>query len=83
MSKGFNKACLEGVAPKADAFAKPATAQQIHPCHTCRWAVLANDVLRCHSHPPQLRVPYDNMASWPVVPKVGGGCRLHEQRMGI
>lgn len=56
----------------------PAT---LAPCNACRWAVdEGNGLLRCHVNPPQLRVPYDNLAAWPVVPSTGGGCRLWQEQ---
>jgi len=52
---------------------------QLKPCRECRWFVKVNETARCHANPPQIRVPYDNMSAWPVVPDKGGGCRLHEE----
>jgi hypothetical protein len=49
----------------------------LQPCSTCQWAVPTNELLRCHFNPPQVRMPYDNMAAWPVVPSKGGGCSKH------
>lgn len=53
----------------------------LKPCSTCLWAVReqGNEPLRCHASPPQLRLPFDNLAAWPVVPEKGGGCRLHQE----
>lgn len=53
------------------------TLEAIQPCHSCRWAVGNRDQLRCHLNPPQIRLPYDNIAAWPVVPREGGGCSNH------
>ena len=51
------------------------------PCSTCCWSVReGNGLSRCHANPPQVRLPYDNLAAWPVVPETGGGCRLWEER---
>jgi len=51
--------------------------EPIQPCCSCRWAVQTKELLRCHLNPPQVRMPYDNMAAWPVVPSRGGGCSSH------
>ena len=54
---------------------------KLQPCATCRWCITeGNGAPRCHANPPQLRLPYDNLSAWPVVPFVGGGRRLHEER---
>lgn len=49
-------------------------------CKTCKWS--QHDpgckLPRCHANPPQIRLPFDNIAAWPVVPEAGGGCRLWE-----
>jgi len=50
----------------------------LKPCSSCRWRAWDGGVWRCHSGPPSVRMPYDNMAAWPVVPETGGGCRLWE-----
>lgn len=50
----------------------------LKPCSSCRWRAWDGGVWRCHSGPPSVRMPYDNMAAWPVVPAEGGGCRLWE-----
>lgn len=63
------------VATERAANDKPAGLQ---PCHSCCWAVPVNELLRCHCNPPQVRMPYDNMAAWPVVPSRGGGCSYHQ-----
>lgn len=34
-------------------------------CCNCEWCVDG----RCCFNPPQVRLPYDNMSSWPVVSK--------------
>jgi hypothetical protein len=52
----------------------------IQPCASCIWAVPTNELLRCHFNPPQVRMPYDNMAAWPVVPSKGGGCSQHKDK---
>lgn len=46
----------------------------LEPCCSCRYYVRVNELARCHLNPPQIRVPYDNMSAWPVVPDRGGGC---------
>lgn len=52
------------------------------PCNTCAWRVfdVGSNLSRCHANPPQIRLPFDNIAAWPVVPEKGGGCRLHEEK---
>lgn len=59
--------------------AKPAEPE----CKDCRWARVDRSVLRCHANPPQVRLPFDNIAAWPVVPAKGGGCRLHEWKEAV
>jgi hypothetical protein len=68
--------------PKLQKSDMPAAAAQIKgQCSMCRWAIReGNGVLRCHSNPPQIRTPYDNLSAWPVVPEQGGGCRLWEEK---
>ena len=61
--------------PKVEEPSAPALA----PCRSCRWRTLDRGVGRCHANPPQIRLPFDNMAAWPVVPDEGGGCRLWER----
>lgn len=56
----------------------PGSANRVQPCATCRWRVWNGSTHRCHANPPQIRIPYENLAAWPVVPETGGGCRLHE-----
>lgn len=57
------------------------TEQAVKPCSTCLWSIReGNGLHRCHVNPPQIRLPYDNLAAWPVVPTEGGGCRLWEER---
>lgn len=51
----------------------------LQPCHTCAAFVLDRDLARCHLNPPQIRLPYDNMAAWPPVPTQGGGCLQHKE----
>lgn len=58
---------------------QPVKPKALRPCCSCRWYVRVADLSRCHVNPPQIRLPYDNIAAWPVVPSSGGGCRLHEE----
>jgi hypothetical protein len=53
----------------------------IKPCNTCRWSIRdqGTNLARCHANPPQIRLPFDNIAAWPVVPEQGGGCGLHQE----
>ena len=48
------------------------------PCNQCRWRAWDSGTHRCHLNPPQMRIPYDNMSAWPVVPATGGGCSKWE-----
>lgn len=59
----------------------PKTHKPVPPlpeCRSCQWFRKVNETARCHGGPPQIRLPFDNMAAWPVVPIQGGGCRLWE-----
>lgn len=65
--------------PKPNPAPVAAESPEIQPCHSCAWFVRGgNYTARCHANPPQIRLPFENAAAWPVVPLVGGGCRLHE-----
>jgi hypothetical protein len=55
----------------------PAPVSFFGECNACRFYKHdGHGMARCHARPPQLRVPYDNLSAWPVVPQVGGGCGL-------
>ena len=51
----------------------------LQPCCECRYSVPDGALNRCHASPPQVRMPYDNLSAWPVVPAKGGGCRLWKE----
>jgi len=61
---------------------KQSSKKELPACRDCVWAVHdpGTKLLRCHANPPQIRLPFDNIAAWPVVPDQGGGCRLHEEK---
>jgi len=53
-------------------------------CATCHWAQWHRTDLRCHLNPPQIRLPYENIAVWPVVPQEGvSGCSFFRNKNPI
>lgn len=69
---------LKPLNPPQQTAKKPCLAPDMQ-CKDCRFAVdHGNLVLRCHLLPPAIKMPYDTMSAWPVVPVQGGGCRSWE-----